>query len=70
MIGLYGVGSTLAGSDSLHYFWGMLKVQVYSVKARNTDHLRQSTACFGPDRNAVLTTVLQGAWKEQITEYH
>lgn len=36
MIGLYGVGSTLAGSDSPHYFWGMLKVQVYSVKVRNT----------------------------------
>ena len=40
------------------------------MKTRNTDHLRQPTLCSGLGRNAVLTTVLQGLWKEQISDYH
>ena len=39
-----------------YFFWGMLKAQVYSVKIRDTNHLRQriTDACAGIDGNAAL----------------
>ena len=59
LTGLNDVAAVLAArSPDLnhfdYFFWDMLKAQVYSVKIRHTNHLRQhiTDACAGIDGNA------------------